>query len=178
VWSSLAKFEVEFDANPLLLHINHFVRLVQLQNSTNMASQKCIENMRPHNRMPHGRVVCKGYGSLYLVACNCSTSGFRTAFLFWGLLGSTTYWNYHCLFVSPCQVTLQSTLEMSLHTEAMMHFSQTCIIIILFFIIYLYHSCPFQLMLEHVPKGEKLLLLVIYTFTSACQHPLYSIHSQ
>ena len=133
---------------------------------------------RPHNRTPLGRVVYKEYGSLYLVAHSCSTSGFYTAFLFQGLLGSTTYSNYQCLFVSPCQVTLQSKLEMSLHTEAMMHLSQTCIIIISFFIIYFHQSCPFQLMLEHVPKGEKLLLLVIYSFTSACQHPLYSRHSQ
>jgi hypothetical protein len=41
--SHLAEFEAEFDANPLLLHISHFCRLVRLQNRTNTRSQKCRE---------------------------------------------------------------------------------------------------------------------------------------
>jgi len=39
----LAKFEAEFYANLLLLHISHFSRSVQLQNSTNTLSKKWIE---------------------------------------------------------------------------------------------------------------------------------------
>ena len=38
-----AGFEAEFDANPLLLHINHFSRSLRSQNSTNTTSQKCTE---------------------------------------------------------------------------------------------------------------------------------------
>jgi hypothetical protein len=34
--SHLAEFEAEFDPNPLLLHISHFSKSVQSQNSTNM----------------------------------------------------------------------------------------------------------------------------------------------
>jgi len=58
-----------------------------------MMSQKCTEkkNTRPHSRTQPGTVVHKGYSSRYLVAHNCTTSDFCTAFLFWGLLGSTTY---------------------------------------------------------------------------------------
>jgi len=40
---------------------------------------------RPHSRMLLGRVVHEGYSSRYLVAHNCTTSGFHSAFLFRGL---------------------------------------------------------------------------------------------
>jgi len=46
---------------------------------------------RPHNRTPLGRVVHKGYISRNLSAHNCTTSGFRAAFQFHGILRSTTY---------------------------------------------------------------------------------------
>jgi hypothetical protein len=44
----------------------------------------------PHSRTPLGRDVHKGCSLRYVVAHNCTTSSFRTAFLFQGLLGSTT----------------------------------------------------------------------------------------
>jgi hypothetical protein len=49
------------------------------------------KHTRPHSRTPLGRVVHKGYSSWYLAAHNCTTSGFHAAFIFRGLLGSTTY---------------------------------------------------------------------------------------
>ena len=49
------------------------------------------KHTRPHGRMPLGRVVRKGYSSRYLAAHNCTTSGFRAAFQFQGILGSTSY---------------------------------------------------------------------------------------
>ena len=45
---------------------------------------------RPHSKTPLGRVIQKGYSSRYVAAHNCTTSGFRAAFLFWGLLRSTS----------------------------------------------------------------------------------------
>ena len=43
----LSKFEAEFDANPLCIHIIHFSRLVRSLNSTNMMSKKCTEKNMP-----------------------------------------------------------------------------------------------------------------------------------
>jgi len=94
--SCLAKFEAEFGANPLLLHISHFTRSVGSQNSTTITSQKCTEkHTRPHNRMLLGRAVHKGYRLRYL-AHTSTTSGFHAAFLFRGLLGSITYMAAEC----------------------------------------------------------------------------------
>jgi hypothetical protein len=47
----LAEFQAEFDANPLLLHISHFGRLVRSQNSTNRMLKKCTE--KTHTSTQH-----------------------------------------------------------------------------------------------------------------------------
>jgi len=49
------------------------------------------KHTRPHSRTQLGRMVPKEYSSPNLAAHNCTTSGFRAAFLFRDLLGSTTY---------------------------------------------------------------------------------------
>jgi hypothetical protein len=48
---SLAEFEAEFNANPLLLHISNFGRSVRSQNSTNMTLKKCTE--KTHTSTEH-----------------------------------------------------------------------------------------------------------------------------
>jgi len=50
------------------------------------------KHTRSCSRKPFGRMTHKGYSSRYLAVHNCSTSGFRAAFQFLELLGSTSYW--------------------------------------------------------------------------------------
>jgi hypothetical protein len=50
----LAEPEAEFDENQLLLHINHFSRLVRSQNNINTMSQNAKKNTLLHNRKPLG----------------------------------------------------------------------------------------------------------------------------
>jgi hypothetical protein len=91
VRSRLAEFEAEFDASPLLLHINHFSRSPRSQNSTNTTSRKCTEkrHTHPHSRTPLGRMIHRGQSSRYLAAHNCTTSDFRATFKFRERLGSS-----------------------------------------------------------------------------------------
>jgi len=88
--SRLAEFEAEFDANPLLLHINHFNRSLRSQKSTNTTSQTCIKKTYPRSRRPLSRTIHNGLSSTYLAAHNCTTSGFRAAFKFREILGSSS----------------------------------------------------------------------------------------
>jgi len=88
--SHLAELEAEFNANLLLLHISHFSRLMQSQNSTNTTSQNCTEENTSSQQNAAGRVVNKGCSSRDLVVCSCTTSGFHAAFQFRGF-GSTMY---------------------------------------------------------------------------------------
>jgi len=78
----LAKFEAEFYANMLLLHISHFSGSVQLQN-TNMTSKRWTEKTNvPTQQMPLGRLIHKGYSSRHLAAHNCTISDFFASFNF------------------------------------------------------------------------------------------------
>jgi len=81
---------VEFHANPLLLHI---ILAGQYDCKTSPTRHRNAQkiNTRPHSTTPLGRVVHKGYSLRYLVAHNCTTSGFHLVFLFRGLSGRTTY---------------------------------------------------------------------------------------
>jgi len=55
------------------------------------------KNTSSHMATPFGRLVHKGYSLRYVAAHNCTTSGFRVTFKFWGLLGSTSYKGAHSL---------------------------------------------------------------------------------
>ena len=90
--SRLAEFQAEFDVNPLFLHISHFSRSVRSQTTlTRHHKNAQKKHTYPHNRMPLGRVVHKGYCSRYLAAHNCTTSGFQASLQFRGLLGCSSY---------------------------------------------------------------------------------------
>jgi len=52
----------------------------------------------PTQQMPIGRLIHKGYSLRQLAAHNCTTGGFLTAFKFWGLVGSTSYFVYNFRF--------------------------------------------------------------------------------
>jgi len=71
------------------------------------------KNTLAHSMPLLGRVVHKGYRSRYLVAHNCTTSGFHAAFQFRWLLGSTMYCQS---IVCACSVTCVTVTDCHCHS--------------------------------------------------------------
>jgi len=90
--SRLAKFETEFDANPLLLHISHCIKSVRSPNSTNTAPQKCTE--KAHTSSQQNAALQNGSKRVQLAipgGTQLYQSGFRAGFQFRALLSSILY---------------------------------------------------------------------------------------